>query len=332
MTRKPFKVQLQEAARFIQENDRFLVVSHVNPDGDAIGSTCAVGAILQKLNKSFVLVNEGPVPDKFHVIPMSKQIVNYTKDGLKEAFPNVIAVDAADRERMGEVMQAFPKEIKLLNIDHHPTNVGYGDYILIRNEAASTTEVLYELVQELGLEPDQELATCLYAGLMTDTGGFRYSNTTPAVMRMASALLEKEVAASYLADRLLETISLGQVKLLQRSLKSLSFAADGKISWVSVSKADLEELNVDPSDTDGIMLYPRNIEGVEVGILFKELDENHVKVSFRSKELDVAAVAQAFHGGGHVKASGCTFEGSLAEAQERVVQKVMEAMSAGGGH
>jgi phosphoesterase RecJ-like protein len=332
MKRKPFTVQLQEAARFIQENDRFLVVSHINPDGDAVGSTCAIGSLLKKLNKSFVLLNDGHVPGKFHIVPMSDEIVDFSKEGVKEPFRHIIAVDAADIERIGDVLVHLAEDYQLLNIDHHPTNNGYGQYTLIRDDAAATAEIIFELALAMDVYMDKELCTCLYTGLMTDTGGFRYSNTTPQVMRIASRLLEAEVEASILAERLLETISLGQVRLLQRSLKTLSFAAEGKVGWMTISMKDFEGLDVDSSDTDGIMVYPRNIEGVEVGLLFKEVDSGRVKVSFRSKNIDVAAIAQAFDGGGHVKASGCTLLGTLQEAQDQVIQKVLEALETQGGN
>jgi phosphoesterase RecJ-like protein len=330
MERKPFEVQLQEAARFIQENDRFLVVSHVNPDGDAIGSTCAMGSLLKKLNKSFVLLNDGHVPSKLGIVPLSDQILDFSIQGLGESFTHVIAVDAADFERIGEVRRQLGSDVQLLNIDHHPTNNGYGLFTLIRDEAAATAEVIYDLVQEMNISLDLELATCLYTGLMTDTGGFRYSNTTPKVMNIASRLLEVGVDASALAERLLETITMGQVKLLQRALRTLSFEADGKVAWMSVTSEDFEGLDLDESMTDGLMAYPRNIEGVEVGILFKQVETDKVKISFRSKNVDVAAISQFFQGGGHVKAAGCTYHGTLKEAQQQVVQKVLEALRTEG--
>jgi phosphoesterase RecJ-like protein len=326
MKRKPFTVQLQEAARFIQENERFLVVSHVNPDGDAIGSTCAIGSLLKKLNKSYVLLNDGYVPGKFHIVPLSDEIVDFSKKGIEESFQSIIAVDAADFERIGEVRHHFAENYQLLNIDHHPTNNGYGQYTLIRDDAAATAEVIFDLVQEMEIALDKELGTCLYTGLMTDTGGFRYSNTTPHIMKIASRLLEVGVEASLLSERLLETISLGHVQLLKKCLHSLEFAGEGKVAWMTITANDLKGLDAESSESDGLVNYPRNIEGVEVGLLFKESADQKVKVSFRSKDIDVAAIAQCFQGGGHVKASGCTFDGSLKDAQEQVIRKVLDAL------
>lgn len=326
MKRKSFSEQLKEAVRFIQENDRFLVISHVQPDGDAIGSTCAIGHLLQSMGKHFSLVNNGSVPPKFNVVPMSEDIVNYSVDGLIESYQAVITVDAADYERIGELSKVILEETALLNIDHHPTNDGYGNVTLIRDDAASTTEIIFEFVKELGIELSVPLATCLYTGLMTDTGGFRYSNTTPNVMRIASLLLESGVQGHLLAERLLETMSLPSVEVLRSALNTLQFSDNRKVAWVTVSQNEIRRIGAASDDLDGIVNLPRNIEGVEVGIQFKEIDESSVKVSFRSKDLDVAAIAQQFHGGGHVKAAGCTVQGTLGQVTEVVLHKVLEAL------
>jgi phosphoesterase RecJ-like protein len=324
--RAPFSQQLQEAARFIQENDRFLVISHVNPDGDAIGSTCSMACMLDKLGKSFVMVNEDRVSKRFTVIPRSDQIVGRSEQGLPEGFQAVIAVDSADFDRIGQTKALLSEGTPILNIDHHPTNDGWGSVSLIREDAASTTEVLFALCQELQIPLDEELATCLYAGLMTDTGGFRFSNTTVAVMRTAADLMEAGVNATRLSEGLMGTMTKGQVELLKHALQTMEYASEGRIAWISIKEEEIAELVEDPTDTEGLVNYPRSIQGVEVGLMFKQVDSERVKVSLRSKDVDVSAIAQSFGGGGHVKASGCTFQGSLEDAVSQVVRKVQEAL------
>ncbi|WP_010491242.1 DHH family phosphoesterase [Paenibacillus elgii] len=328
MTAAEYAVQLQAAAGFIREQDDFLVVAHVQPDGDAAGSTFAVAWMLQSLNKRFTLINEGRIPDKFMYMAGPHTVIEYVKTPPERKFVAVISVDCADFGRIGLVSECFVPERKLLNIDHHATNDGFGTVNLVRSDAAATVEVLYDLALELNLEFTPELNDCIYTGLLTDTGGFRYSNTTPKVMQIAADMLARGVKGYELAERLLETMTLGQVSLLKRSLNTLSFAHDNKVAWLSVTLDDLSATDASSEDMDGLVNYARNVEGVEVGMLFKEKEPGIVKVSFRSGGLaDVAALAQKFGGGGHVKAAGCTIRGSMSEAVERVVREVGMALA-----
>jgi bifunctional oligoribonuclease and PAP phosphatase NrnA len=324
-----YRLQLEESKAFILNQDRFLVVSHVNPDGDAIGSTLAVGQMLMQLGKSFVLVNEGAVPVKFDMLPQFNLIRSFTADSVSGAVPSfdcVIAVDCADYQRIGRVREWFPDSVPILNIDHHPTNDGFGAVNLIRPSAAATAEVLYDLALVLGLSWAKPMADCIYTGLLTDTGGFRYSNTTPKVLNIASEMLHYGVDGNKLADHLLEKVTFSHIMLLQRVLANLSFSEDKRIAWMSVTRQDALESGADNGDLEGLVNYPRNIEGVEVGLLFKQSDEQKYKVSFRSAGLvDVAAVAQGFGGGGHVRAAGCTISGTLDQVIGQVLQEVRRA-------
>ncbi|MFB0841145.1 DHH family phosphoesterase [Paenibacillus oleatilyticus] len=328
MTTAEYAVQLQAAAGFIREQDDFLVVAHVQPDGDAAGSTFAVAWMLQSLNKRFTLINEGRIPDKFMYMAGTHAVIEYEKAPPERKFAAVISVDCADFGRIGLVSECFEPERKLLNIDHHATNDGFGTVNLVRSDAAATVEVLYDLALELNLEFTPELNDCIYTGLLTDTGGFRYSNTTPKVMQIAADMLARGVKGHELAERLLETMTLGQVSLLRRSLNTLSFAHSNKVAWLSVTLDDLSATDASSEDMDGLVNYARNVEGVEVGMLFKEKEPGIVKVSLRSGGVaDVAALAQKFGGGGHVKAAGCTIRGSMSEAVERVVREVGMALA-----
>jgi bifunctional oligoribonuclease and PAP phosphatase NrnA len=324
-----YRQRLEEAKAFILNQDRFLVVSHVNPDGDATGSTLAVGHMLEQIGKSFVMYNEGVTPNKFHMLPDSLNIGNFAAAPAanKPVFDCVIAVDCADFERIGRVSEWFPDGIPLLNIDHHPTNDGYGSVNVIRSDAAATAEVLYDLAGVLGIDWQKPVAECIYTGLLTDTGGFRYSNTTPKVLTIASEMLHYGVNGNELADHLLEKLTFSHVAILQKALANLSFTSDKRIAWMAITLEDIRETGADNGDLDGLVNYPRNIEGVEVGLLFKQSDTDSYKVSFRSSGLaDVAAIAQQFGGGGHVRAAGCTVKGTLTDAIDQVVSEVGRAL------
>ncbi|WNQ13776.1 bifunctional oligoribonuclease/PAP phosphatase NrnA [Paenibacillus aurantius] len=325
--RPSYDWQLQEAKRFLEEQDDFLVVAHINPDGDAISSTLAVGWMLKQLGKRFVMVNEGKSPDKFDYLWGNSDIADFSVIERKPDFQHVISVDCADYSRIGQVSSIFGEAPSLLNIDHHPTNDYFGTVQLIRPDAAATVEILYELAVVLGIRWEEELASCIYTGLLTDTGGFRYSNTTPNVMRIASEMLGYGVKGSVLAEHLLERMTRSHVALLRKALAQLSFSHEGKIAWIAVSAQDIAEAGASNEDLEGIVNYPRNIEGVEVGILVKEGEGGRFKASLRSAgKVNVAEIAQRFGGGGHVRAAGCSFEGTIESVLDKIVKEVGKAL------
>lgn len=319
--------RFREATRFVSEGERFLVVSHVDPDGDAIGSTLAVGHLLRLLGKRAVMVNASPVPAKYRELPGTEEIVKPQELRDEPPFTRVIAVDVADEERMGDCRSLIAPDACLLNIDHHRTNNRFGTHHLINSEAAATAEVLYDWIESMGVEWTEPLAACVYTGLLTDTGGFRYTNTTPAVMKRAARLLEYGVDAPRIAEQVLETLTVGQLNLLRRALSTLRLSEDGRIAWMWLTLQDFSEAGAGEGDLDGIVNYARNVMGVEVGILFRQLKNGAVKVSLRSRRwVDVSEVAGFFGGGGHARAAGCTVTGTRDEVERRVLGQVAEAL------
>ncbi len=319
--------QLAAAHRFLLEHNHFLVVSHIQPDGDAISSTCAMGWILNQLQKTYVLVNENDVPQKLQFLKGANAIIPHGNTPLNQVFDAVIAVDCADFFRIGSVADVFSEQAHILNIDHHPTNDRFGQTHLIKDDAAATAEILYDLIQTMKLELDQDVAECIYTGLLTDTGGFRYASTSPKVMRIASELLTYGVKGNQLAEHLLEKLSYSHIQLLKQCLATLSFSEDRQISWMSVTQQIAETTGASNEDFEGLVNYPRNIEGVEVGMLFKQTEADCVKVSFRSAgKADVSLIAKSFGGGGHIRAAGCTIRGSLPDVIHEVVNKVKKAL------
>lgn len=323
----PNRNSVEEAARFMQQHDRFLVLSHVNPDGDATGSALGVALILEQLGKKYVVVNEGETPAKFNFLPRFDRLLNLEKQPLDETFEAVIAVDCADESRMGDVRSFFRSDASLLNIDHHPTNDGFGSVNLIRTDAAATAEILYDVALAAGVSFNEELALCIYTGLLTDTGGFRYSNTSPKVMEIASQLLRYGVKPGEVAERCLEEITFAHIKILRLALQSLQLSHRNLVASITVRKEDFVVSGAEREDAGGLVNYCRNIEGVEVGVSFIEAEAGVVKVSMRARDrVDVSAVAKQLGGGGHAKAAGCTVRGSLPEAQDIVWRALGEAL------
>jgi phosphoesterase RecJ-like protein len=320
MTNLSYAQMLEASARFIRTNDDFIVVSHLNPDGDAISSTCAIGWLLSQLGKRYVLVNEDLIPNKFGYMPAAASILRAEDEAYRQALQGaIISVDCADFSRIGAPSQLFKQGVPFLNIDHHPTNDFFGTTQLIQPTAAATAQILYDLIQKFELTLDADCANALYTGLMTDTGGFRYSNTTPQVMQIAADLLVAGAKGAWLAEQLLETMTYSQMDLLKRALNQMAFRANHTIAWIVISLDDIAATNAANSDLEGLVNYARNVEGVEVGLLFKQIAENQYKISFRSSgKIDVAKVAKSLGGGGHHRASGATVQGTLAEILDRV--------------
>jgi phosphoesterase RecJ-like protein len=318
-----YNEQLAMSKQFIEAHDDFLVVSHIQPDGDAASSTCAVGWLLHQLNKKYTMVNEGKIPDKFKYLWGYSTISDFSSIDINKKFKYIITVDCADYSRIGRVNELFAEDAIILNIDHHPTNDRYGAINFIDNDAAATVVLLYDLLENMKISWSLDIANCIYTGLLTDTGGFRYANTSTKVMRIASALITHGVNANHMAEELLEKLTVPHIYLLKKALNSLSFSGNKQISWVHLSLEDMKSSNASSEDVEGIVNYPRNIEGVEVGIFFKEIEDNKVKVSFRSSgKVDVAQLAQVFGGGGHVLASGATMEGSIEEVTPIILNAI----------
>lgn len=328
MSDKQYHLKLDEALDFLKVNASFLVVSHVQPDGDAISSTAVVGWLLEQLGKKVTMVNESELPSRLSYLRGFDDIISLKNNKFSDAqFEAVIAVDCADFQRIGEASILFQRDCQLLNIDHHPTNNGFGTVNVIKSDAAATVEILYDLIERAGLDLDLDCANAIYTGLLTDTGGFRYSNTNPRVMEIAAQLLAIGVSGSKLADHLLEKMTVAKLKLLQTALSRLTFSEDLTIGWLYIGKHDLAECGAVPEDLEGIVNYALNVDGVEVGILFKETSDGGVKASLRSAgRADVAAIAQSFGGGGHVRASGCRLEGALSDAMTVLVDAVRKAL------
>jgi phosphoesterase RecJ-like protein len=316
------QARFQAAMQFMQEHDDFLVVSHVQPDGDAASSTLAIGWMLSQLGKTYTMMNEGQLPAKFAFLADSGRVLSFADQAPERLFRHVISVDCADFARIGRVSELFVPDAMLLNIDHHPTNDGFGLCQLIVPDAAATVEILYDLAVYMGLSLNASFAEYIYSGLLTDTGGFRYASVTPKVMQTAADLLQLGVSGHKLAEELLEKLTYPQILLLQKGLASLQFAYERRVAWLYVTLEDMEAIQAAGEDLDGLVNYPRNVEGVQIGILFKQRGSTTWKVSLRSNHVNVADLAQRFGGGGHIRASGCTLEGSLQDVVDSLMKEV----------
>lgn len=315
-----YEQQLIESEKYIKENDDFLIVSHVHPDGDTISSSLAMAYILKLLGKSFEIVNQDHVPDKYNFLSMFDKFKVISD--IEKKYTNIITLDIADINRAGKINDLLCKKPRILNIDHHFTNDNFGDINIVMPSAAATTEVIYYLINKMGIEFDENLATYIYTGLLTDTGGFRYSNTTSNVMRIAAEMLDYKISPATIAEITLETMTKSFLEVLKKALDNLELVEGSQVAWTTLLYSDIENLD---EDTEGIVSYTRNIEGVEVGIFFKETSPNEYKVSLRSKNhIDVGSIAKIFGGGGHIRAAGFSYSGLLDTIKSELLVEIKQ--------
>jgi phosphoesterase RecJ-like protein len=316
---------IEGIGRALREKDRFLIACHENPEGDAIGSELALALALRKMGKTATVLNADPVPGYLSFLPGADSVV---RDGDGAAYEVAVVLDCGAVERTGRIQDQMRKPPLMINIDHHRTNDAAGDLCLIDPDAAATGVLVYRVLTAMGLALDRDIALNLYVAVLTDTGSFRYGNSSPEAFFVAGEMISMGVDPWAVAEAIYETQDEGRVRLLGRVLGSLEMAAGGRVASITTLKEDLEEFSAGKDALEGFINYPRSIAGVEVAVAFREETAGEVRVSLRSKgRVDVSAVAVLFGGGGHRNAAGCTLPGPMAEARARVM-KALEAVFA----
>ncbi|MGH7701445.1 MAG: DHH family phosphoesterase [Gemmatimonadales bacterium] len=317
---------------------RAVLTTHVNADGDGVGSEVALWHLLAARGVTAGIANPTGIPDRFgFLVPDGADRSRQASKEVERADA-VVVVDISDLGRLGDLGPAVKKHgAPVVCIDHHvsPGTLPEGPR-LVAPDASATAELVYDLATALGWEITPAVARALYVGILTDTGAFRFSNTTPRVLRVAAELLERGVHAEEIYERMYASAPEGRVRLTAEVLDTLVVEPDVGLAWVTVPPDALERHGATADDLDGIVEFPRSIAGVRLALLFRQLASGRVKVSFRSMgEVDVADFAHRFGGGGHRRAAGASFEGSLGEVQERVLAAAREYLAgvgAGVGH
>ena len=312
---------LKAIADALQRHDRFLVVTHENPDGDALGSLLAITLALRQLGKDAVmyLPGETPLPREYAFMPLEDLARVAPADAAERVL---VAVDCAKEDRIGDE-GARAEAPLVLDIDHHHDNTRFGDVNLIVADASSTGEVLRDVFAEVGIELTPELAEPLYIALVTDTGRFQYANTTPKSLRLAAELVEAGADVHAVFQEVHESVEFAKLKLLARALGRAEVLEGGRIVVSHLLRADFAEVGAAEPYSEGIIDYLRAVEGAELAVLIREqmhgTPQAH-KGSLRSSidELDVSVIARSFGGGGHRQAAGFSSSDSLDEIVERI--------------
>lgn len=308
------KINFDRAVQLLFENDDFIILTHANPDGDTLGGGFALLAALRSLGKRAKVEHGEALPEKYRFLECSG-------DEFENGF--VVSVDVADVQLLEKsVREKYANRIDLA-IDHHATNRLFARETYLEGDSASACEVVFLLLKALGAKIDPEIATRLYTGCSTDTGCFRYSNVTPRTHRIAAELIELGARHSEVNVRMFETKKPGFLKLQSLCLAGMELHFSGKVSVFKITRAMLSECSCGEEDCDALVALSRQIEGVRVGVTFKEKADGSFKVSLRTHEgVDAAQVCSAFGGGGHVRAAGCQFNCSFEEAKKKVLEEL----------
>ncbi len=309
----------------VNDNEHFLVVAHASPDGDAVGSTLALSLLLQEQGKKVTTYNRDPVPYNFEFLP-GVESWRTDLDDLSHVDVTVL-LDCAMPSRIGEEFPAHGWGDTVAVIDHHATwDPDFADLYLRDPDAAATGEVLYRLAVRYG-EISLDVARNLYCCLMTDTGSFRYSNTSRTAFRIAGELVERGVEPWEMSTEVYENQPQERLELLCKVLDTLSVSDDGRLAFLRVHREMAADLHIDEDLTDGFINYVRSIRGVEVAIQMREMEGDSWRVSFRSRgRVDVSALAEQFGGGGHHNAAGCVIEDSPEQIERRLSQALIDLL------
>ncbi len=301
---------IQKMRDWLLREDNFLLISHVSPDGDTIGSALALALWLRALGKRAVVVCEHIIPVTYAFLPGTNTVITPEEAAQQAPFRNAIAIDCAVPERMGSAGMLFEAAEATANIDHHATNTSYGDYVIIDPSASATGELVFlllkELLQMVPEEVRKQIAVCLFTAISTDTGNFAYSNTIPQTFRICAELLEFGIDIAEINRNVYRTVPIGKTRLLGYVLSSMQLLEEGRIGVTVITLQDVARAGATVEDVEGVVDGVRDVDTVEIAILMRERNIGGYKISLRSKRyVDVSAIAARFGGGGHKHAAGC---------------------------
>lgn len=320
-------MSLEKVIACIRKNRNFLVTTHTNLEGDALGSELAFSRLLKKLGKRAFIINEDSLPYGYGFLPEADAARKLKRHLKHLEFDCFVILDCSDLNRCGRVYALNKKGKPVLNIDHHISNKEFGDANWIEPEASSTCEMIYKLYKKFGVSFDRYTALFLYVGMLTDTGSFRYANTSAFTHQAVAELLKYNFDVSQIYRSIYENVPFEDMQTLSKILFSMKRSCQGKIAWFKLKRNLLnkKKLSLDLSET--LLSFARAVKGVEVAVLFKEnlWVRNEIRVNFRSQgKIEVNKIAQFFGGGGHKTASGATVGGSINEVKNKVLAKIKE--------
>ncbi|HEX3126528.1 MAG TPA: bifunctional oligoribonuclease/PAP phosphatase NrnA [Thermoanaerobaculia bacterium] len=318
----------EDLLKKIRLGNRFLLTSHINPDGDAIGSELGLARLLRQMGKGAVVWNRDTTPTIYRPLPGSERIHTGEEPpaGFPEKFDAIVVLECPSPDRTG--IEKFLSEKPVINIDHHLGNQCYGSINWVDSAAPAVGEMVYRLAQGLKLTLDPETASCLYLTLVTDTGGFRFSNATPAAFEAAAALVRDGAHPEQVSQWLYESQPVAVVKLVGEMLQTLQLHDGGRVATTRLTPEMFERVGAAPGDSEGLIDYPRSIAGVDAVALIRQREDGSHKVSLRSRgDVDVEKIARHHGGGGHRNAAGFVLQGDGEEVRQKVATALAAALT-----
>jgi len=307
-------ITLDQTAEFLKSKDNFMILSHGHPDGDTLGAAFALKAALNKIGKKAEVCCSDTMPSKFSYIGQTVDEFEYS---------TLVAVDVADTKLLGKAFEAKYADKIELCIDHHGSNRAFAEKTLLDADAAAACEIILSVIRKLGVEIDRHIADCIFTGLTTDTGCFRYSNVTPTTLRMAADMVECGARNVEINTAMFETKTKTYVALEKLAMASMKMYLDDKLAFITITQDMFRQSGSDESEVDAIASLPRQIEGVVVGVTMREKPDGTFKVSMRSHApVDVSKICAMMGGGGHPQAAGCQLEIPVDEATQRIIECV----------
>lgn len=314
-----------EVIEKIGSSHKVAVLPHISLDGDGLGSSLALVLYLKNKGIQAEILLEEIIPPKFNFLPGLRNVKIFSSDEKKK-YDMVIALDSGDIERVGTRSVLFDNAEVTVNIDHHVTNKGFAQYNYIQADASSTGELIYLLLKEASTNITQDIAVCLYAAIISDTGGLKYNNTSKLTCEIVGELIETGIDFSNIYSRLLESTTLQKIKITGIAAEKINIISE-KIAMIVFTKDDVKSVYAKDDDYEGIVNIARNLEGIEVCVLLREKENNEIKANIRSIDyVDVAKIASVFDGGGHKRAAGFTVFGNLEEVENRLIQAICKEL------
>lgn len=318
-------MELNRIIAILQESDKIVILPHVSADGDAIGSSLALAMTLRKIGKKPKVLLDEEIPYIYGFLPGREMAEVFTS--RHDMFDTAVALDTGDLGRLGLRRSVFENASVTVNIDHHNTNTEFGFHNYVNSGSSAVGEIVYDMIKKLGLVPDLDMATCLYVAVATDTGGFRFSNTTPLTHRIVSDLITAGVKVADVSQRIFDSNSYEKVKLTGAAISRLELLENGKVAVIALDYDLIKGTGAREEDCDGIINTARNIRGVEVAAMLRQWNNGEIKVNLRSSSyVDVSAIAGLYKGGGHKKAAGYITGGSLEDAKNRLLKDIKEVL------
>jgi len=314
-----------EIGEVLRKNNNFLITSHINLDGDAIGSELAFYYILKKLKKRPIILNQGKLPKVYDFLPGVNNIQYLEDDYFDTKSIDVgIALDCSNVKRMGKTFEIFKNIKTIINIDHHASNENFGDLNYVDSSVSSVGEIIYELLRFINIDLlDEDISACLFTSILTDTGSFRYSNVSSKTFKIASDLTSFGIKPHLIAANIYNRNTYPGLKLLGEALSTLEVDSSNYFSWLTISRKMLNNTKANDEEIEGIIDVATTLDNTEVSILFRETKDNKIKISFRSKDnFDVNKFAGKFNGGGHPNAAGCLCTGKMYKIKEKILSEL----------